>query len=869
MPVNLQPRAFQNTLRQRFNQSKANQSVPKIEIPVEQPSINLAFSRFAEEFKSLDRIFSDLGTHQQESLTKTYLKEWSGSLKTRQILHAANKLQYKAETGVIGNNGEITTASLKESLSSEQLDTMENMFRELEELAVSSEKNETDQGPDVAGHCRTIREKIQLVQQAFIQQNQSTHAHHHDHSDHDHHHSEHNHVHHHHDHSHHHHNHAEGHHGHGCHHNHTQHRGGAVIIDVDEAIHGLYAALGYMVQAVKGESREQIQQHFREETQLMQHDPMGWFESTTMAHGVADLGIGLGIAPVMGLFSYMAIKAGIGEILGARETNHQMNQQMSELEQTAGRLAPLSSGEAVSSPMNMLAHNNGQQMADLKFSKKQNRDGGMVGAFSLSSGTMIAGKVGVETAAKIATFAGATTGPGIGIASTFALGPGAAVSAVGLGGYMVHKSRKKAAAFEAEQSATRAHLSSLQPHIDAGSKLDNYRHFIDKKAEQRKDFFNNYRNNNIGFLAFSSIYSAGTLAKVGVGAATMVAFSDPSGVTPIVLLTLIAAGGAGMGGFSHQFITGHGKHHRYDEYYREDDIEVDRHFLSSVDLLENDQQQNSALNGFALRANCFDFVMSRDDFRQDYLQEVAQDLGKTTFDGKYTWTGDNDTVIEKRGSNPSKREMLKESILRQQNKMQKSELESYLSVSNPELKAQRHAKLRELMQKTITLQIENSDQLLDEKIKVYSQLSDNLNKKLEDAGGEEAEQLQACADNIYHTLLSLDDDLLKSQFRHNQLLEVFSTLKNEQPGDAEWSQTIDRFVKLQLGQAFEPGDKSDDLAASYHTLDKYMFKDAMKRTRDLRGTILEMELQANRQRESVAAATAATTKPSPTEQDQA
>lgn len=822
--------------------------------------------------KAFDEVrgFVTRRTAEQQPAGQALLSAWNSTLNAHQLLFRVQQALQRLDAvpQAVAEGGQPASAMQTLDEQTAQLATLFDGLNQLAQHAAGA--------PEADGlmqHCRVIGEKLQQLQQVLARYAQGAAARegqlHHQHGAE----TKASHGHHHHgakaeeSHGHHHHHGAEE--GHGHHHHHHHHGGGAIMVDLDEAIHGLYAAISYMAQSIKGGGDELMRQ-FVAETQQMHDAPMDWMQHTVMPHGASDFAVSLGVAGVLTPFSLMAIKAGIEEMLGAAHTHHELTERLEQLQQRADYLDPLAAKFPAGSLPAVAALSNQQQMSATQFSRQQNRDGGRIGAFSFSSGASIAGKMGMESVAKIIGFAGGAVAPAVGVASTFALGPAAAVSATGLGGYMVHKSQKKAAAFAAEQQATQQQVTRLMGQIEHQPALKHYSQFLDQKMAQHKHFFNNYRDWNKGFLAGSGIYTAGTLAKVGVGAAALAGgLADPTGATPIVLLALIAAGGGVMGASSHQFFTGHGRHQRYEGYHRDDDMELNRHFLSSVDLLNLQEGEDSPLAGFSLRAAFFHQIAEREEGRQDFLQSVATQLGRQ-FSGQYSWTADTPEVVAKRGEKPGKRQTLKNNLQRMQKnsgvrlssaasfareavkgnlrqgtaqaketwnhqrpELSKTQLRRYLAAGGDEV----HAQLTGMMRSALAGQITFSAAKRQAKLSACQTLSAHAQEvNLENK--EDALQLQKL-------MVQLEHDLQQDNQWHSQLLAVESALK--QPQDAsDWHQTLSRFVTLQSGKPYDPDAAAPEPEASYQALASYLLKDAPTRYRDLRGKLLETELESTR-----------------------
>ncbi|RMR15081.1 hypothetical protein ALP90_05681 [Pseudomonas amygdali pv. ulmi] len=647
------------------------------------------------------------------------------------------------------------------------------------------------------------------------------------------------------------------------------HGGGAIVVDVDEAIHGLYAAISYLAQAMKGGGQE-VAKQFSEEAQVLAHSPLEWVKDQGVPHGVADFAMGVSVGGALLPFSLLAMKAGVEEIHGARHEHKRLGKLKGQLLERLDRLKPAPSGGAIEGLEGVQRLQVEQQLEELAFSKQQNTDGGMVGVFSLSSGAAIAAKVGLETGAKSAFIAtSGAAGPSAataaaGIAGTFALGPLAAGSAMGLGAYMVHKSAAKAKAFKAEKQDTLAAHHGLREE-QRTTPLKQYGDFLEQKLDQHQRFYDNYRDWNKGFLAGSGIYTAGTLAKVGMVAAVgagAVALAEP--VTLATVIALGAGGGAMMGASSHQFLSGHGRHHRYEKYFKKDDPELDRHFLAGADLLCLNDPDSGPLAGLELRSDFHQHIYQREERRQDLLERIAGETGKR-FTGRYTYTADTEATREKRGDKPGKLERIKAQLnQRKENTAARlssakafgshlagGHLSGAAQASRDTWNTQRTALSKthvaqwlahndageplETMKAMLDPQLAMVQKRLEIKLRTYAAV------KLQGQGDLPLEDGR----KLRNVLVDLDKDLAKDDLLYRQLTEVRHSL--DQPGDdGERSARIGRFISLQMGKPHE--EATVPLAQRHRDLAHYLLEDAPTRYRDLRGMLLETELQATRLR---------------------
>jgi hypothetical protein len=652
--------------------------------------------------------------------------------------------------------------------------------------------------------------------------------------------------------------------------------GGAIVVDVDEAIHGLYAAMSYAVQAMKGGAKETARE-FAEEARLLGSAPVEWLKEQGTPHGMADFALGAAVGGVLLPFSILAMKAGVEEVNGARAEHTRLHTLKNHLQESLGNLRtstapPLSA--AVAQPLDLRRLQIEQQLAEHDFNVEQNREGGMVGAFSLASGTTIAAKVLLDVGSKVAHVA--TSGAEVavaataaaGIAGTVVLGPLAAGSAMGLGAYILHKSATKARVFAAERALT---LEALESVLIESSQpaVQRYHDFLQKKLDQHEHFFNEYRDWNKGFLAGSGIYTLGTLTKVGVVAAAgagLVAVAEP--VTLATVIALGALGGAVMGVSSQQFISGHGRHHRYEKYSKDDDLELDRHFLAAADLLCLSDKQCTPLTGLEMRADFHRHIYQREEARQDLLEKVAEDTGKS-FKGRYTYTADTEATRAKRGEKPSKGHVFKTALGQrkdnttarfaaalafggglasgrtrgavedarkswndQRSVLSKTHLAAWLNTHDVD----------SFLKPMLDQQVELMEQRAELKIRTYAAVK-SLSTAYRGFDGEMENGRQ-----FRQVLLELDRDLEKDARFYQQLSDVRDSLETPAHDDEERSRRLTRFVLLQQGRCFDPAASAEPLPAAHASLAKHLLEEAPSRYRDLRGQLIETELEATRLR---------------------
>jgi hypothetical protein len=441
------------------------------------------------------------------------------------------------------------------------------------------------------------------------------------------------------------------------------HGHGAIVVDVDEAVHGTYAAIAQLNVAAK-KGPDAVLDQFRADARHWHDDPLGALGDGVVPHGAADFGLGLGVGGVLLPLGLVAAKAGIEEIVEARRNGKELAAAQREAEAVAAGLEALRSASAqahqgpaaLPETAGWLAHHQ-QQAADLRVARQQNRRAGEVGLGSLLSGGAIAASVAAKAGTQVPLVAvaggvgqagplvsaGAAAGTAAtvaGAAGTFVLAPLAAAGAMYLGHRFVRKTGEKRRHLQQSLQLTRPFLDAVRAEHGADGlapPMESYQHFFDVKSRQREDFYKSFNRLNKLFLAGSAIYASGALGKAALAAAALggaAALAHPAGLAAVVALGTV--GGLAMGAGSLQFLTGHPKQHRYDGYFRSDHARLDRTFLAAVDVLLPPTQ--GPLQGLELRAGLYHALEQGEQQRQDFLQDIASSLGK--HQGRHAWSTD-------------------------------------------------------------------------------------------------------------------------------------------------------------------------------------------------------------------------------------
>ncbi|MEJ2042641.1 MAG: hypothetical protein P8X74_06235 [Reinekea sp.] len=423
---------------------------------------------------------------------------------------------------------------------------------------------------------------------------------------------------------------------------------GAVVIDLDEAVHGSYSGVNYGKQGIEKGASEVINT-LRQEAAELHHQPLEYLRHDIQPGNFADIGLSGAITVLLTPLAFKALLAGIGEVREAREHAREFKEARQQIQ---GRIQQLDKvGVAVRSDSRLqslrplvdgAATYARQQDADLSLGEKQNRLGQSIGvASAVSGGAIMAGattklgtQIGLTVAAEgtskitgfLAGSAPATVATtAVGVASSLALAPMAAVGAVGLGVTFSVKSHKKLAALKQRAEPTQEYFKNTDTANESGGKdaLRTYRFFVNTKIDQRLEFYKGFDRSNKLFLAASSVYAAGAVGKAAAVATALAGIgllSNP--VTMGVTVGAAAIGGVGMALNSSQFLTGHGRQDRYDHYLSTDMPLVNRHFLASADLLSTPEQ------GVSLRAGFYDLIEQQDHHRQDFLVSIANETDR-------------------------------------------------------------------------------------------------------------------------------------------------------------------------------------------------------------------------------------------------
>lgn len=658
-----------------------------------------------------------------------------------------------------------------------------------------------------------------------------------------------------------------------------------LFVDLDEAVHGVYAAASYAIKALKGHGSEEIVRQLHAEAQQLVNTPVQWIQQTGTAQGLADVVTSITMGAVLIPLSLLALKAGKEEFSLAREEKSRLKLQQSALLE---QQKMLNNAFADMNEVKVLQVINQQKLRALAFSRQQNDDTGKIGFFSFSSGISIIAKVSLETIAKCISVS--ATGPMVtalttvaGVCNTVILAPFAAVSAVGLGAYMARVSGAKMKAFGAEKRSAinrYDHDSFLQgsslPSV-SNLCLDHYRQFLRQKLDQHEKFHKSFRNWNRGFFAGGTFYTVSALGHLSVliAAGSGVAVI----VSPLILGILLISGSIGgviMGLCSHQFLFGHSRFQRYDNYFKQDDADLDRHFLATVDLFLTGNTASGPLAGEELRADFYHKIYRQEEIRQNLLQRIAEDTGKI-FIGRYVYTADTEETRKKRGDQPIGNRRVKATLLRykDQSKAGLFSAQAFArQLPHGSLENARHSahdmwnsertiltkshladwlKTHDVsieMKEIVDLQLSTLSRRLKFKAQVYERVTSSGQRTGSTPYADSENQQQSMTSKIIESATNeLSRQLQSGKELLHQLAEFRQTLNRSVDTDDQKTERILRFISLQQGRICSQPDGEVTLNQSLHRLARYLLDEAPSRYRNLRGKLLETELQSLRLRQ--------------------
>jgi hypothetical protein len=673
--------------------------------------------------------------------------------------------------------------------------------------------------------------------------------------------------------------------------------GGFANLDLDEATHGIFAALKNTFSTGFGSLGDTLAR----DAKLWAHDPKAWLTQSALPHGGGDVAIAGIVTTALVPFALLALQAGITEMWESKlqgealalEAAQSMEflEALNRLSTSLQAVTPPQFRHLVESTQKVCA----QQLADLKYLQQKVRQNGKIGLCSAVSGAAIAANttLGLVTKATNLGLAGSAAATAMattaGTAGTMFFGPVAAVAAVGLGANMVGKSieAKKNFAPVAKQLKNRLADAALDPLLRETAGKHDYLDFLPKKLDQRSRFFKYYARNNKRFLSGSLLYAAGAVASFGLTTAALLGAGIVIG--PIGMGALLVAGTVGgliMGRYSTQFLFGHGRMHRYENALGDD-------FLASIETFTEKNPVVAKATGLALRATCYKDAATRDELRQDFLSDVARDLGKR-YHQALSYSTDSDALRAKRGGPKSKWNILYATVRKKYEttvgysraglrylgdllrlrghaaaKVSASkswqESKTYLSVNdlqdwlhNPANRAKQIALMHDSLETKIAFLRKKSELQLEmyihgNSIDTAQTPGPGSNGAMANAAatsdvsiGREAAQVQNDLLNMLAAPLVVDAEMLGQAENLRGELARYQAVSASAPSESKLAELTARFLSLQRDRPYDTREDIPDIRQSLASLANYYLKEASGQYRNVRGMLVQTELRATR-----------------------
>ena len=450
--------------------------------------------------------------------------------------------------------------------------------------------------------------------------------------------------------------------GHAHKHVHGHEHPDGMVIDLDEAVHGVYAASKYIISALKG-NPQHILDEFSRDAHDLANDTWTYLRDELIPHGIGEFAAGVGVSAIMLPLAYMAAKAGLEEMHHASHEIKDLKKHQGKLEEIQGNL-----GE-----MNKILESNyletetkvvNSKATLIQRALKQSKRDWKIGLCSFGSGVSIGTKALSDIGLKISLgVQGLLTGKGflgasqvisastptalvttvLGAVSTFMLGPLAGLFATGLGAYFTRKSTSKRNQLKTDFKVAAEQLSidpktgevqlTSEPKEESKPKEEKidtfniYQTFIGRQGKRRVHFFKDFTRWNKAFMIGSGLYAASATTKAIVAGLALggltAAASNPIGLGIITAVGTIGA--LGMGIASYCFITGHGKQGKYSNHTAGDDKLVDRDLLVRAQAHAVDKNKGRDIKEqIKLASACLERLNARKDTIRTFLNEAAK-----------------------------------------------------------------------------------------------------------------------------------------------------------------------------------------------------------------------------------------------------
>ncbi len=614
----------------------------------------------------------------------------------------------------------------------------------------------------------------------------------------------------------------------------------------------------------------------------------------------SSLGISSGIAALVLPLTLIALRAGIRDTLKAIKSNKELNAKTHLAQRSIEHLKSLMecAPEKIRCLLDETIHNQEQELELLRFAKSMNQLSGGIAASSAISSAILATNVGEEFASKLALVAvdkgfhagqylnsaAANAATGLSIAGTCVLAPLYGIAATTAAGAITYKSVQKKRNFREGKEKVDLLLQNRAAQIEKEEELchQKYQHFLQTKLSQRDQFYGSSVNWNKSFLTASSLYTTTSITKMTVIALALTG-AGAAAANPIGASILLGGGilsGIGMGASSLKSLHNRNKLQRYDHYHNANDSELEREFLNAVDIMH----PQGASKGFDIRARFYDLISSREYRRQYLLAEMAEGKNKSYQPVHYSTDGITLPPSHKTKGNAFQKK-----------------LQARFYTETARMKHLVQGKPKQAQEKARETWSQKADTLTSLSIQQWLQDPGNFPKQVDFMLAEMKAQLTyleqkiSTRDEIFGRLSSFDQDnavekpsipdesiatdqegnaysfaTLLKEFLGEQaesrardkllhahgkiLMNHLTDLKKKNAeglGSAanagELSKLKEGFLHLQIGQVPVPlSDSSPDINQQFA---KYLQKDAPNRYRDLRGILIETEIQAARLRE--------------------
>jgi hypothetical protein len=646
-----------------------------------------------------------------------------------------------------------------------------------------------------------------------------------------------------------------------------------VVIDLDEAVHGVYASTKYLISALKG-NPQHILDEFNRDAHDLANTTLPYLRDELVPHGIGEFAAGVGVSAIMLPLAYMAAKAGLEEMHHASHEIKDLKRHQSKLEGIQRNLET----------MNEILESNyllkeakvvDSKASVLQRAVKQSKRDWKIGLCSFGSGLSIGTKALSDIGLKVSLgVQGLLTGKGflgasqvisastpaalvttvLGAASTFVLGPLAGLFATGLGAYFTRKSSSKknqlrtdfgiaAEQLNINQKTGKANASSTETNTEetesstpknTDQAFNTYKEFIGRQGKRRIGFFKGFTRWNKAFMIGSGLYAASATTKAVVAGLALggiaAAASNPIGLGIITAVGTIGA--LGMGIASYCFITGHGKQGKYAKHTAGDDKLVDR------DLLVRAQTHALEGNGIEEQVKLASACLTRLNARKDAIRTFLNAAAKSSKNKKgvnkispFLLTTDGKKTDGKK-TDDAKKDKAQQLTLWKRMKGQAlnvKDVETFIqSLSTNGIPS------GDLLTfATADLGAEKA-YLTAQRNAIQTLLNQAKDTKIEPGQTDEDTKLAATRLFVHYTDEQLTDKYKAIQDRLTKTEDLQSQL--EQPTDKT---TLLKTLLQHWGVEVEKGQKNENALADY------LLKDVDKELRNARGVLFEAQLQAS------------------------